>query len=52
MSNRVKEWLMPWISNKAKDSENKTKSWLERWIAEKSNNDQQYSLYYNSPHVP
>ena len=39
MSNKVKEWLMSWISNKAKDSENKTKSWLERWIAEKSNND-------------
>lgn len=39
MSNEVKEWLMSWISNKAKDSENKTKSWLERWIAEKSNND-------------
>lgn len=40
MSNKVKEWLMSWISNKAKDSENKTKSWLERWVAEKSNNDQ------------
>lgn len=39
MSNKVKEWLMSWISNKVKDSENKTKNWLERWVAEKSNND-------------
>lgn len=42
MSNRVKEWLMSWISNKAKDSENKTKIWLKRWISHRKReaNDQ------------